>query len=204
MGTGRSPIGILDQPMRALPSPSAAGRSTALRLILAGALALVLGACGSTEPLTSASPIGAAPDESALRTAAVTDPLAEFEGRLRDATASEGRLVQSLASASAGSAADMRLAVTQMRDWVDDQRAWLAAHPADPCYDAAATKFEAAIDAIAASADWFESTVEASLAPSDDVSRSSAGTEAANSLQDASRALLDAAGLAKVARQDCR
>jgi hypothetical protein len=45
--------------------------------------------------------------------------------------------------------------------------------------------------------------VDASFAPSDDVSRGSMGTEAGNDLQDATQALADAAALAKAARASC-
>ena len=54
------------------------------------------------------------------------------------------------------------------------------------------------------SAGWLEGMIEASLAPSDDVSRGSMGTEAGNDLQDAGQALVDAAALAKAARTGCR
>jgi hypothetical protein len=108
-----------------------------------------------------------------------------------------------VAAASAGSAPDLRLAVVQLRAWADGERTWLTDHPADPCYDAAASRFEASIDAIASAADWLEASVGASLAPSDDVSRPSAQTESVNALQDAGRALTDAAALAKTARSTC-
>jgi hypothetical protein len=98
----------------------------------------------------------------------------------------------------------MRLAVAQMRRWVDGERAWLAAHPIEGCYESAGRKFAGAIDTMSTSADWFGAIAEASAAPSDDVSLPSARTEAGQSLQDAGRALLDAAALAKVARTTCR
>jgi hypothetical protein len=174
-------------------------------LALAGVLlaaALVAG-CGATEPSPSRSP-DLGPDASAAATAAPTSNLADFEGRLRDATTREGVLVRALADASAGSAADLRLVVGQMRDWVEGEQAWLANHPIEPCYDAAGTKFEAALDAMAASADAFAALADAGPAASDDVTTPSLGAQGGQSLQDAARALADAAGLAKVARTECR
>ena len=175
------------------------------------ALALLIGllvvACGSTEPLPSSTPrsepapaasSSGAPGETGARAA-----LSEFEGHVRDATTREGQLVRALATASTGSAAEMRLAIGQIRQWVDGEKAWLAAHPADACYDSAATKLSAAIEAMASSAGWLTGMVDASLAPSDDVSRGSMGTEAGNDLQDATQALTDAAALAKAARAGC-
>jgi hypothetical protein len=164
-------------------------------------LAVAVAGCGTDEPLPSRTP---APGIGASAAAgAPASGLSEFEARLRDATTREGSLVRAVAAASAGSAADRRLAIRQMRDWAAGERAWLTDHPADPCYDAAASRFEAAIDAISSSADWLEASVEASLAPSDDVSRPSARTESVNALQEAERALTDAAALAKAARSTC-
>jgi hypothetical protein len=170
------------------------------------ALALAAAACGATEPLpssTPAVPVDASSSAGGSPAAAGTSGLSDFEARLRDATAREGQLVRAVAAASAGSAADRRLAIGQMRDWADGERTWLTDHPADPCYDAAATKFRAALDSMKSSADWLEGTLTASLAPSDDVSMSSMGTEAGNDLQDAGQALIDAAALAKAARTAC-
>ena len=168
-------------------------------------IGLFVAACGSTEPLPSPSgstgaPAAASPSGA---DAGATSGLSAFEGRLRDATAREGLLVRSLGAASGGTDADMRLAIGQMRAWADGERTWLADHPAEPCYDAAATKFGGALDAMASSADWFDGMVGASLAPSDDVSRASMGTQAANDLQTATQALADAAALAKAARASC-
>ena len=182
-------------------------RRPILLLVSAGALlAVVLAACGATEPLPSATP-SPPPDASGAPGGSSgpggTSGLSDFEARLRDATAREGQVVRAVAGASAGSTADLRLAIGQMRDWVAGERAWLGEHPADPCYDAAATKLRAALDAMEGSAGWLEGTVTASLAPSDDVSRSSMGTEAGNDLQDAGQALIDAAALAKAARTAC-
>jgi hypothetical protein len=182
--------------------PSHPARFPATLAILIGLLGA---ACGATEPLPSAGP---GSDQPAAATSPSADSparlgLSAFEARVRDATGREGQLVRALAAASAGTAAEMRLAVGQMRQWADGETAWLAAHPADACYDAAATKFQAAIDAMTSSADWFSGMVDASLAPSDDVSRGSMGTEAGNDLQDATQALADAAALAKAARASC-
>src|SRR5690242_3670961 len=170
------------------------------------ALALVAGACGATEPLpspTPAAPAGASVTTGDSPAPGATSALSGFEAHLRDATAREGLLVRALAGASAGSAGELRLAIGQMHAWAATERTWLTDHPADPCFDAAATKLRAALDAIDSSATWFEGTIEASLAPSDDVSRSSMGTEAANDLGDAGQALIDAAALAKAARTAC-
>ncbi len=178
-------------------------RRPILLLVSASALlTVVLAACGATEPLPSATPslppeVSSAPGGSPTGN---VSRLSEFEARLRDATAREGPLVRAAAAASAGTAADLRLVIGQMRDWAAGERAWLDEHPADPCYDAAATKLRAALDAMVSSAGWLEGTVTASLAPSDDVSMSSMGTEAGNDLQDAGQALIDAAALAKAAR----
>ena len=180
-------------------------RPTLSRIPAIAILTIALAACGSTEPLPSATPAASAggPRGSAS-TDATASGLVEFETRLRDATAGEGALVRELAAASAGSPDALRLVAGKMRAWADAERRWLAEHPADPCYDAAATKLGAAIDSIASSADWVRAMVDASLAPSDDVSRGSMGTEAGNDLQDATQALIDAAALAKAARPTCR
>jgi hypothetical protein len=172
------------------------------RLLFAVTLTVGSAGCGTTEPLPS-SPPGTGAAESALATSVGSDPLALFEGELREATTREGALVRALADAQ-DSAPKLRLAVGQMRAWVDAERAWLADHPIEPCFDAAGTKFEAALDSMTASADAFEALASASVAPSDDVSAPSLGSAAGQSLQDAARALADAAGLAKVARTECR
>jgi hypothetical protein len=169
------------------------------------ASAAILAACGSTEPLPSGAPLPSDRSDVASPSADVTrSGLSDFEARVRDATAREGQLVRDLAAATATlEPAGLRLVIEKMRAWADGERAWLAAHPADPCYDAAATKFQSAIDSIVSSADWFSGMIAASLAPSDDVSRGSMGTEAANDLGDATQALTDAAALAKAARSSC-
>jgi hypothetical protein len=125
-------------------------------------------------------------------------------GRLRDATAREGQLVRTIAAASVGTPAEMRLAVAQMNRWVDDERAWLAAHPVEPCYESAGKTFQAAIDAVSTSAFWFAAIADASPPSSNDPSIQSAGEKAGRALQDAGRGLVDAAGLAKMARTSCR
>lgn len=165
-------------------------------------LALAAAGCGTDEPLPSRTPVAAGVEGSTPPTAG-SSRLSEFEARLHEATAREGALVGAVASSSAGSTADVRLVLAQLRSWADGERAWLTDHPADPCFDAAASKLEAAIDAIDSTADWLEASVEATVAPSDDVSRPSAQVEAANALQDATRALTDAAALAKAARPSC-
>ena len=178
------------------------------RLILSAAfptllaLALVAVGCGADSPVSVSPSVVRLDDPSAA--AASPDALAGFEARLRDATTREGGLVRAVAGASAD--ADMRDAVAQMRHWVDGERTWLADHPADPCFDAAATKFQAALDAMTASADEFEALMEvaATIAPSDDVTVPSMGALAGQSLQDAAQALADAAALAKTARTSCR
>ena len=166
-------------------------------LVLIGSMFV---ACGSTDPLPS---VTARPTDVPSADTGSRSALSDFEGRLRDATAREGLLIRTLASASVGSAADLRLAIAQMRDWADGERAWLAQQPSTTCYDPAVTKFRAALDAMASSASWFEGTIEASLAPSDDVSLGSMETEASNDLQDVTQALTDAAALAKAARATC-
>src|SRR6476661_3775335 len=119
-------------------------------------LSLMLGACGSpTASPSGATASGGATDVPGSATTGRTSQLADFEGRLRDATAREGALVRTIAAASAGTRVQMRLAVAQMNRWVDDERAWLSAHPVEPCYAAAATTFVTAIDAISTSAVWF-------------------------------------------------
>ena len=165
-------------------------------------VALAAAGCGTDQPLPSRTPVTGGV-EGSVAPSAPSSRLPEFEARLRDATTREGALVRAVAAASAGSSADVRLAVGQLRDWADGERAWLTDHPADPCFDAAASKLEAAIDSIASTADWLEASVDASVAPSDDVSVPSARTEAVHALQDAARALTDAAALAKTARATC-
>ena len=169
---------------------------------LALLLTVALGACGSATPSVPSAP-GGVVDSSPSATAGVTSSLPDFEGRLRDATAREGALVRTIATASTGSRAQMRVAVAQMNRWVDDERAWLVAHPVEPCYETAGKTFQEAIDAISTSAFWFAAIADASPAPSDDPSIQSAGEKAGRSLQDAARALVDAAAQAKVARTAC-
>ena len=164
-------------------------------------LTLAVGACGTTIPSSAPGSLDAS--RQPTNPGGSTSTLPEFEGRLRDATAREGQLVRSVAAASGGSAADLRLAVLQMRQWVDGEREWLAQHPPAACYAEAAAKYQAALVAMGAAADGFAGIADASVAPSDDVSIPSAGTAAANALQATAQALLDAAALAKVARPGC-
>jgi hypothetical protein len=179
-------------------------RSTRARRAISVLLLLALAAagCGTDQPLPSRTPVAGGVDDSAPPSATAAR-LAEFEAHLRDATTREGTLARAVAAASSESVADVRLAVGQLSDWAVGERAWLTDHPADPCFDAAASKLEAAIDSIATTAAWLEASVDATVAPSDDVSIPSARTEAVNALQDAARALTDAAALAKTARPNC-
>ena len=186
----------------------------ARRMVTALAAAALLAGCAGTA--TSTDPAGPLPstpvtgsaespsaDRSPVTPAGVVDPLAEFEARLRDATAREGALVRALATASPGSAADLRLVVGQMRSWVGGERAWLTAHPAATCYALAATRFDVALGAMMASADTFAAMASGWPGPSGR-SDDPGGTAAAQALQNVARALNDAAILAKVARPDCR
>ena len=175
-------------------------RSTPARRALSLLLLVAISAagCGTDEPLPSRTPVAGGIDGS-TPPSGISSRLSEFEAHLRDATTRES----TLGPASVGSAADVRLVVGRLRAWADGERAWLTDHPADPCFDAAASKLEAAIDAIDTTADWLEAAVQATTAPSDDVSRPSAQIEAVNALQDAARALTDAAALAKAARPNC-
>lgn len=167
------------------------------------ALACVLVACGSPALAPSRPAITLAPAVSG--SAAANGPgLPAFEARLRQATTEEGGLVRAIGAASAGSAADMRLALGPVRTWVDDQRAWLAANPGELCYDPAATQFGVAIEAMAGAADAFEAEAGAKVAPSDDVTRPSALSSAVQLLQDTARALAEAQRLAVIARPNCR
>ena len=76
---------------------------------------------------------------------------------------------------------------------VDPDGARLAGRaPADPCFEAANRRFSTGIDAMESSADWLSASVDASLEPSDDVSRASARTEVSKDLQVAVQALVDA------------
>src|SRR5215210_7738190 len=122
-------------------------------------------ACGTDEPVVPAQPSVDAGSDPGGSASVARARLSEFEGRLREATTGHGTIVRALADASSEA---MRAAVGRMRSWIEEQRAWLKDHPPEPCYDAAATKLEAAIEAMASSAGWFEGTVIASLAPSDD------------------------------------
>jgi hypothetical protein len=178
-------------------------RSTVIGLALAAGSLGGLAACEPTESSPSGTPAADASDGLGP-TATLASALATFEARLRDATARHGLLVRSLAEASgSGRAADLRLAVGQVRTWVDGERVWIRAHPTEPCFELAVATFDEALDAMDASADSFLGMVEATTAPSDDVTRPSIGAAAVQSLQDASRALLDAAAQAKNARPNC-
>ena len=167
---------------------------------VAATIALAATGCRASDTVVPSSFI----DASVAPTVGISSNLAAFETRLRDATAREGQLVRSAAAASGGSRSELRLAVVQMRRWVSDERAWLAEHPPEPCYAAAVTKFDAALDEMNAAVDGLAGIADASVAPSDDVSIPSAGTAAAHALQNATRGLFDSAVLAKTARPDCR
>lgn len=179
-------------------------RSTVIGLALAAGSLGGLAGCESVVPSPSGTPAADGSDGLGP-TATLTSALATFEGRLRDATARHGLLIRSLAAASgSGQAADLRLAIGQVRTWVDGERVWIRAHPSEPCFELAVATFDEALDAMDASADSFIGMIEATTSPSDDVTRPSIGAAAVQSLQDASRALLDAAAQAKNARTTCR
>lgn len=132
------------------------------RPFVAVVLALMgLAACGPSEQLPSGTPVADASDGLGP-TATLTSALATFEARLRDATARHGLLVRSLAEASgSGTAADLRLAVGQVRTWVDGEREWIRAHPSEPCFALAVATFDDALDAMGSSADSFLGMIEA-------------------------------------------
>lgn len=163
---------------------------------LALLLTLVAGACGTTAP---SSPASDAPNVQPSPAGSSGPNLPEFAGRVREATAREGALVRALASATADSPADLHLAVGQMRAWVRAKREWLAAHPPDGCYQAAADAFTTAIDGIETAAELFDALVAASPLPSDDTT----GQQAAEQLSAATSALVQAAELAKAPRPAC-
>jgi hypothetical protein len=160
-------------------------------------LALGLGACGTTVPSSAAS---VAPIIQPSPSGSSSVNLPDFEGRVREATAREGALVRSLASATAGGAADLGLVVGQMQAWVRAERDWLATHPPDHCYEAAADAFTTAIDGIETAAELFDALVASSPQPSDETT----GPQAAEQLSAATSALAQAAELAKAARPACR
>lgn len=166
---------------------------------LALAAAVVAGCGSSVAPSTSSLPDSVG-SSSPLPTPELADPLAAFEGRLRDATTREGQLVRALAAASAGGPSQMRLAVIQMRQWIDAERTWLGAHPGAPCFATAVAAYQAAIDAMTRAADGFAATASRSPTPSGDPDGAAAG----QALQDAARALTDSAVFAKNARSSCR
>ena len=172
---------------------------TARTARLALLLTVVVGACGSTAPSGAASvaPIGQ-PSGPASASAGVNLP--DFEGRVREATAREGALVRAVATATAGSPADLRLAAGQMRAWVRAERDWLAAHPPDGCYQIAAEAFTTAIDGIETAAGLFDGLAAASPQATDDTT----GRQAAEQVAAATSALAQAAELAKAARPGCR
>lgn len=186
-----------------MPSPVVRRAAALSVLLIAIGIAVGVAACGPVEPSPSGTPVaessdGLGPSET------VTTALATFEARLHDATARQGLLVRSLAEASgSGTTADLRLAVGQVRTWVDEERGWIGTHPSEPCFELAVATFDDALDAMDASADSFLGMFEATTSPSDDVTRPSIGAAAVQALQDASRALLEAAALAKTARLVC-
>ncbi len=166
-------------------------------------LTLLLGACGPAA-LASASAVPTGGEPSAIASDAIEPTanldLADFEARVRDATAREGALVRALATASTGSAADIRLVVAQMRRWVQGERDWLAAHPPDACYQAAADAFGTGIDGFETTADLSAAIAPAGPQASDDP----AGAEAGAQLEAATTSLQQAAAVAKTARSACR
>jgi hypothetical protein len=167
-------------------------RHTAFALLLA----LGVGACGTTVPSSAAS---VAPIIQPRPAGSSSVNLPDFEGRVREATAREGALVRAMASATAGGPADLRLVVGQMQAWVRAARDWLATHPPDGCYLAAADAFMTAIDGIETAAELFEALAAASPQPSDDTT----GPQAAEQLSAATSPLAQAAKLAKAARPAC-
>ena len=158
--------------------------------------------CDATGPTSGPATPSTPPTASRTTDPAVglADPLAAFEGRLRDATTREGGLVRALAAASGGGPSEMRLAVTRMHEWIDGERTWLTAHPAAPCFAAAVAKYREAVDAMSTAADLFAATVTGPATRSGDP----IGAAAGQALQDAARALADTAVLATTARPNCR
>ena len=186
-----------------MPSPT--GRLAAIVpiLLVAAALSVAVGGCGTAEPSPSRTPF-VEPSDGAGPTPTLTSGLALFEGHLRDASSRQGLIVRSLAAATAtGEAADLRLAVGQMRAWVEDERGWLRDNRSQPCFEHAVVRYMAALDAMDRSADEFLAMAEATVAPSDNVARPSIGAAVA-ALQDVGRALLDAEAMARTSRPNCR
>jgi hypothetical protein len=133
--------------MRRLP------RRLAHRRLVAGmalAVLLVAGGCSTTLPSGSVAPGSSG--------GAVTDPdLAAFIDRVRAGLGQQGEFVIDLSKASAASplpsgARSLAVVASTITIWVNGERQWLAAHPAEACYMAAQATYGQAVDAIAASA----------------------------------------------------
>ncbi len=178
-------------------------RPTLRALALIVAVTMGSAACDAVAPASSTPDASDGAAEPSAPAATQVPGLPAFEGRLRDATARKGQLIQALGAASAGSASDMRLVVGQMRSWVEGERAWLSANPGEPCFAEATKAFTDAVGSMATAADLFLASVDASPAPSGGGSPAGGPDAAVQALQDASRGLVDAAARAKTARPDC-
>jgi hypothetical protein len=151
----------------------------------------VLAGCGATTATMppSATPVQAAPNPA----------LVEFEGHIADATKREGPLVQALAKASTGSAAEMRLVAGQMVDWATAEISWLDAHRPDACYAAAANAYRSGVGSILTAASAFGTMATDPSPPTD-----AAGQAAGKGLSDGRTLLEAAATQAKSLRAACR
>jgi hypothetical protein len=81
--------------------------------------------------------------------------LAEFTTRLRAGAAARGALVQSLADASAGVAADLADPARDMFLWTQAELDWLEAHRPDACYGEAHRAYREGLEGFAAAATGF-------------------------------------------------
>jgi hypothetical protein len=166
--------------------------ASALLLVTLISIALALVACGSSVEQSagpSRTPVQASPNPN----------LVEFEGHLADAKTAQGAIVRALASASVGSQAELLASARQLAEWAADEADWLADHPADACYVAAADAYRSGVAAIAESAAGFELLATASGTPSD-----AEGQDAGQGLSTGTDAIEHAAALARTARAGCR
>jgi hypothetical protein len=147
--------------------------------------------CASPAPSPSPSPTSVQSEPNAA--------LVAFEGHLTESISREGQLVRQLATASAGTNAELRAVAGLMAAWATDELAWLDANPAESCFAEAADAYRSGVGDIAASAAAFEELAAAPSPPSD-----AEGQAAGARLASGTESIEQAAALARSARAVCR
>jgi hypothetical protein len=123
--------------------------------------------------------------------------LAEFTTRLRAGAPERGALVQTLAEASAGVAADMAGPARAMFLWTQAELDWLDEHRPDACYGEAHEAYREGLEAFAAAATGFADLATRPTAPEAE------GQANAERLGEATDRMSEAETLALAARSTC-